>query len=327
MVLGTAFSPNRTGYRLGNAGSLLVGLLIAGHAIAEPVFVSDQASKRAGIAIATLHTARMARSVPALGVVLDPAPLIGLSGELATDKAELAAAKAKVVLERQQMAQARALYRRQTTPLANYQKAQEDLAANEALLGVAQAKRDARLARTEATWGTAMAAALRKASDPLPQLAVGKAMLVALSLPPGTTLAAPPRRTKGEAAATAFSLRLIGPVPGMLGRYPGQSFLYWGTAQPGVPVGITVSASLATGPDHAGMLVPQSAVVWQDGRALVFRARAGHRFEPVPIATDVPAVGGYIVSKGLSPYDRVVVRGADLLLNLAKDTTKPGRKK
>ncbi len=327
MVFGTTSSPHRAGCRLAKAASFFVGLSIAGHAIAEPVFVSDQASKRAGIAIATLHAARMARSAPALGVVLDPAPLIGLSGELATDKAELAAAKAKVVLERQQMAQAAALYRRQTTPLANYQKAQEDLAANEALLGVAQAKRDARIARAEATWGTAMAAALRKGSDPMPQLAVGKAMLVALSLPPGTTLAAPPRRAKGEAAGTTFALRLIGPVPGMPGRYPGQSFLYWGAAQPGVPVGVTVSASLATGPDHAGTLVPQAAVVWQDGRALVFRARPGHRFEPVPIATDVPAAGGYIVSAVLSPGDRVVVRGADLLLGLAKKATKPGRKK
>jgi hypothetical protein len=298
---------------------LLVGLTIAGQAAAGPVVLSDHASARHGISVARLHAARLAHSVPALGTVLNPAPLIHLSGEIATDEAEVAGAKAKVVLERQQMAQASALYRHKILALANYQKAEEDLASNQAALAVARTKHAARLAQTEATWGAAMAATLRKGGDPLPQLAAGKAMLVGLSLQPGTTLAAPPQRAEAEAAGTSFALRLIGPVPGMLGRYPGQSFLYEAAAQSGVPVGTTVSASLPAGPERMGVLVPWSAVAWKDGRALVFRADSGNRFEPLPIKTDAPAAGGYLVSAVLSPGDRIVVRGADLLLGSAQN--------
>jgi NOL1/NOP2/fmu family ribosome biogenesis protein len=291
---------------------------IAGHVAAASAVLGGHAIAQAGIAVATLHAARMRPAVAALGVVLDPAPLLQLSGQFATLAAQVDGAKAKVVLEKQQMAQAAALYRsRRIISLATYQKAVEDLTASRATLTVARTKRKALLAQTEASWGPAMAAILRRNGAPLPQLAANKAMLVALSLPPGVTLAKPPQHVTAEAAGIRFALDLIGPVPRMLGSYPGQSFLYKAALQPGVPIGTTVSAALPTGPQQAGVEVPRSAVLWRNGHALVFRAISDHRFEPVPIATGVPAVGGYFVSARLTPGDRIVVRGAGLLLGAA----------
>jgi hypothetical protein len=294
---------------------------IAGHAAAAPAVLGSHAIAQAGIAVAMLHAAGVAPAVAALGVVLDPAPLLQLSGRIATLEAQVDGAKAKVVLEKQQMAQASALYRsRQIISLAAYQKAAEDLAASQAALAVARTKRVALLAQTEAGWGPVMAAILRTNGAPLPQLAAGTAMLVGLSLPPGVRLAAPPQQAEGEAAGAHLTLHLIGPVPGMVGGYPGQGFLYEATVQPGVPIGTTVSASLPAGAQRVGVLVPRSAVLWRGSQSLVFRARPDNRFEPVPIATDVPAAGGYFVSALLSPGDRVVVRGAGLLLGAAGHT-------
>ena len=301
-------------------GHALLPVFVAAfsHMAAAQTVISAPEAERAGIAFATLQPAQLARSIPALGSVLDPVPFIRLSGKIAVIDAQVAGAKAKVVLEKQQMAQASALYRRrQVIPLAEYQKAEEDLAANDAVLAEARAKRKSLLAQTEAGWGTAMAAALGADSDPLPQLATGKVMLVGLSLPPGTTLAAPPHQVDAESAGIRFPLHLIGRVPKMLGGYPGQAFLYDAAAQPGVPIGTIVSASLPAGPQHAGVLVPWSAVLWQNGRAVVFRAAAGHRFDAVPIATDIPTESGYLVSSRLSRGDRVIVRGAALLLGAA----------
>lgn len=266
--------------------------------------------------LATLQPSRMGRSIRALGAVLDPAPLIRLSGNLATLKAQVDAAKAKVVLERQQMSQASSLFKHQTTSLANYQKAAEDLAANEALLTVARTKRAVELAATQATWGPVMAGILRHNKAPLPQVVAGKTMLVGLSLQPGTVLSAPPQRVEAEAAGMRLPLRLIGSVPGILGRYPGQSFLYQAAVQPGVPVGTTVSASLLAGRERTGVRVPASAVIWQHGHALVFRAVKGNRYEPVRIATDVSNRNGYFITSRLAPGDRIVVRGGDILLGL-----------
>lgn len=293
----------------------LVALLITGEAASAPLIMSKSDQQRAGIVLTTLKASQMARSVPALGAVLDPAPLLRLSGNLATLEAQVAAAQAKVVLERQQMSQASSLFKQQTTSLANYQKAAEDLAANEALLKVARAKLAAELAASQATWGTTIASILRDNADPLSEVTAGKTMLVALSLPPGNRLASPPQNAEAEAADIHFSLRLIAPVPGMLGGYPGQSILYQAATQPGVPVGATVSASLPTEPPRAGVFVPASAVVWRHGHALAFHA-TDNRFEPVQIATDSPSKNGYFVSSGLTGGDRVVVQGAAILLGL-----------
>lgn len=310
------FSMKRLNRILGCLFLLLTGLPIAGPAAASPAIISTHASERAGIVVATLQASRIAPSIPALGVVLDAAPLVRLSGSVATLNAQVAAAEAKVALERQQMAQASDLYKRQTTSLADYQKAEEDLAANEAILAQARAKRASQLAEMEATWGSAMAHILHEGSDPLPQLVAGKTMLVGLSLQPGTKLTTPPQDVEGEAAGSRFSLRLIGSVPGMLGGYPGQSFLYQGAAQHAVPVGAVVTASMAAGPERPGVLVPGSAVVWQNGHAFVFQTRDGTHFEPVRISTAAPSGDGYFVSAELTAGSRIAVRGGGVLLGL-----------
>lgn len=300
--------------RLGWA-PLLVLLTAAGAALAAEPVVSDQQAERGGIEVESLRAARTAPSIPAIGTVLDPAPLISLAGQIAVIKAQVAGASAKVVLEKQQMAQASALYaRRQIISLSEYQKAAEDLASNEAALAALQAKRTALLGQAEAEWGTALTAAIRDNGDPLPQISAGTAMLLGLSLPPGKILAEAPQEVEGEAAGRRFALRLVGPVPKMVGGFPGQGFLYLADPQPGIPIGATVSSAMPAGTVRTGVVVPWSAVLWQAGRAVVFRAASGNRFEPVPIRAELPIAGGYFVRSALSPGDRVVVRGAALLL-------------
>ncbi len=301
--------------------AVLAALAVASSAAAGPLVLSSDQIKHAGIVVESLHPARFVRSIPALGVILDSAPLIRLRGSIAEADAAVAGAKAKVLLEEQQMVQAKALYRRgQIISMSDYQKAAEDLAAHQAALTAAQVKRTALLAEASAHWGAAMAGVLRSGGDPLPQLTAGDAILIGLSLPPGTGLADPPRRVEAEAAGVRLALTLIGPVPGMLGRYPGQSFLYQAGAQAGAPVGATVSAALPVGPRRTGVVVPQSAVVWQGGGAVVYRIAPGNRFERVAIATGSPTAAGYFVADGLSPGDRVVVRGAALLSNRGGET-------
>src|SRR5579863_1508074 len=108
----------------GLASVLLSGLLLAATDLpvdAQTLLSASQA-KRAGIAVGELRTVRMAPAVKVLGTVLDPGPLLRAAGQIGTLDAQVAGAKAKVVLEKQQMAQASALYRNgQVISLANYQ--------------------------------------------------------------------------------------------------------------------------------------------------------------------------------------------------------------
>jgi hypothetical protein len=268
----------------------------------------------AGIAVARLQAASFTPSVRAIGEVLNPAPAIQVAGEIATAKAQVAGAKAKVILEVEQQGQAQALYKRGVLALAEFQKAEQDLANSQAVLAVDRANRSALLARTEAEWGTAMAAALRTNGAPMPQLAAGDRVLVGLSLPPGVVITNPPPTAKAEANGIHLELHLIGRVPSTIGAYPGEGILYQAAAEPGVPVGATVAASLVTGAQRTGVLVPSSAVTWRAGQTLIFRVGPNHRFEAVPIKTNAPSQNGYFVSNTLSPGDEIVVRGAGFLL-------------
>src|SRR5579875_1751796 len=236
--------------------------IIAAKAVAGAVILDPEAARRAGIAVQSLAATRLAPTVQAVGAVLNPAGLLRLRGRAAA--ARVAAAAAKLALEQKEEARARLLYgQAHNISAADLQKEEEDVAAAQALLAEARAKRAALLEEAGIDWGGALATALARGGDPLPQLANGSAMLVGLGLPPGTVLAAPPRRAVAEAAGIRFPLSLIGPVPRMLGGYPGQSLLYRSAAQAGVPIGATVVAFLPAGPERTGVVVPRSAVLWR----------------------------------------------------------------
>ncbi|MFX5693058.1 hypothetical protein ABTE17_20490, partial [Acinetobacter baumannii] len=62
--------------------------------------------------------------------------------------------------------------------------------------------------------------------------------------------------------------------------------------------------------------VPTEAVVRWHGGQWVYRATSDGKFERVSIDDGQPASGGWLVSSGLAPGDRVVVAGAGALLAL-----------
>jgi membrane fusion protein, multidrug efflux system len=296
------------------AGAILVSLIIAGSAApGAEITLSPGQAARAGIAVAPLRTVRMTPTIAALGTILDPAPLIRLSGEFAAAEAAVAAAEAQVALDDKLSARTAALYHGRLNSALDYEKAQAARGSARIALAAARARRRSLLAQAEATWGPAVAAALGGGAL-LPPILTGKAMLVGLSLPPGKAVADPPRGIAAVAeAGIRLSLHPIGPLPRMLAGYPGQALLYEAPMQPGAPIGTIVTAALPDGPPRVGVVVPWSAVLWRDGQPLVFRAAAGDRFEPVAIATDFPTAGGYLVSAPQLRSGRIVVRGAALL--------------
>ncbi|MGH7030565.1 MAG: hypothetical protein ACREEZ_09085, partial [Stellaceae bacterium] len=162
------------------AGSASIGAAAAGAAVLSPAAI-----ERAHIVVENLHPAQVARSLAALGVVLDPAPLFRLRGQIATAGVSVSEAKAKVALDQRLSERSAQLYHGRLISALDYARMQGELGAALNALAAAQASRAALLAEAGARWGMAMAAALDGGGDPLPQLAAGTAMLIGLSLPPG----------------------------------------------------------------------------------------------------------------------------------------------
>jgi hypothetical protein len=90
------------------------------------------------------------------------------------------------------------------------------------------------------------------------------------------------------------------------------------------PIGTPLAVSLDTGPPQKGVVVPRSAVVWNGGRAFVYRQIGAGSFAAVPIGTAQPTAEGYFVPEQvLAPGATIVTDGAGLLLSAAQSAKSP----
>ncbi len=71
----------------------------------------------------------------------------------------------------------------------------------------------------------------------------------------------------------------------------------------------------AGGKRTPGVVIPDSAVVWLDGKAWAYVQKGREKFVRQEVATNHPVGKGWFVTKNFQDGDRVVVQGAQLLLS------------
>ncbi len=151
--------------------------------------------------------------------------------------------------------------------------------------------------------------------QPLLELVDYGQALVQVAWPDGA--APPPSLAFGFGrGGTRFTGRLAGAAPGAdpLTRLPAYHYRLAGTAA--LRPGVLLSAILPDPAAPAGAVqVPDAAVVQWDALTWVYVERAPGRFVRVRVANAVPVSGGWLVTEGLAPGDRVVSTGAGQLLS------------
>ncbi len=313
-------------------GALVIAAAAAGTAAAgQLAYVTLDAKTIAagGIRTAELQQVKRAPQISAYGLVLDPGPLITLSGQIAAARSTLAAAQATTGLARSEESRAADLYRAQhNISQAAFQAAQSRLRIAEANWANAQAQLTEIDARARTDWGAKLATAAASGAAPLPQLGSGAQQLVEVSLPLGQSL---PAVSTGPTALTPdgkpVALRLVGRAPRAAAGVAGPSLYYLMSAQDSAPIGTPLTVALSGSGAVAGFLVPPSAVVWHDGTALVYRQTGSGSFAPVAVPTSSRVHQGYFVAAGdgtaLQAGQRIVVAGAALLIS-ASEAPPPG---
>jgi hypothetical protein len=95
-----------------------------------------------------------------------------------------------------------------------------------------------------------------------------------------------------------------------------MSFFYVASAPtPGLLPGMNVLAYMPVGPQVAGVTVPAPSIVWWQGKAWVYVKKGPDHFVRHAVPTEHPVKDGWFVVNGFSAEDRLVVRGAQLLLS------------
>lgn len=272
------------------------------------ISIRPAALKEIGLATETLHGVVRPIDVEAYGLVLDPAPLAKLNGELVAARAALAASRAE-------FRRSRHLYAEQkNVSLKAMQAARATYLADESRVEVLHQ-------RLGDEWGGEIARMKPRArSDFVAALIQRRQAIARVSLPAGKTIERPVHRARVAVlgrAESPLTARAVYPAPRVDPRMQGQSFLLWvDSPSPVVRPGAAVTAWLPTTKNsEQGVIVPRSAVVRYAGRAWVYQERRPGHFTRRRLIAAESTGKGYFVTTILRPGMRVVVAGAQTLLS------------
>ena len=290
-------------------------------AVAElQVGISEAAQQAAGIRTESLAPARFTAAVEALGVVVNPAPLVELRARLLTVRAEADAMRAAARFSGQERDRLQALYDddRNVSKRA-VQSADAALRGEAARVAALERNATGLQESLRAQWGDAIA---RLATEPrapfFHELSTQRALLVQLTLPAGVE---PPA---AGTAVTVTSLSTPGPRRRavLLSSAPfadpvvlGPTFLFRVAAAPELRVGNRVRGEFTRGgAAREGVAVPPTAVLYHGGKAWVFVKTGAEAFARREITTREEVEGGWF-NERFAPGEAVVVSGAQLLLS------------
>lgn len=276
----------------------------------KAIMVDAAAQLRFGVEVTTLKSAATPNGVATTARVLDPGPLVQLDSELAAAAATFSASRAEAL-------RVRKLY-------------EEDRTASRRAVETATAQEQADLQRVNTArrqlaleWGGGLAdLPAHRRAELLDELTHERAELVRVEVPTGVPVPAARSTVEihGSAEAEVLGGSVLGTLPMVDPRLQTRGVLVEvkGPAAK-LPIGEMLSAEVpasASAGGATGVVLPRSALLRKDSRVWVYVQTAPTTFERREVRDYQPVVGGWLVSSGLAPGERIVATGAEALLGI-----------
>ena len=267
------------------------------------VSLSEEERGKLGVELGDVGAATFQPTLDGPARIVDPQPVIAAMADL--DKATAEARTSDVALKR-----ARDLYRADKTVSAEtLEAAERQAAADQAQVAVARA-------RASLEFGAAPWLGAERREPLLASLARGEMLLVSASFPSGLPAVRPGnlalRRLGREINEFWITTEIwTGPSDPSV---PGPTLLALLSTPTGLSYGERLIASVATGPEVSGSVVPSSAVVLSGGEAWCYVQESDDVLVRRRVDLGRPLAQGYFQASGFDAGQRVVVAGAGLLL-------------
>jgi hypothetical protein len=280
------------------------------------VKLSSETQSLVGISTALLAAAREQEQITAPAVVLSVQDLVNLSASYAAGQATLLKAENDLGVSRREYERLRNLFTDHQNVSAKTFQAAEGLFHNDQT-DVAKARQNLeyQAAALQQSWGAEVAKWVAGNSSNLQRILSRQEVLVQVTLPPGEIPDAPPTISLELPGGGRAKASLVSAFPRVDPRIQGSSYLYKTPARSVLAPGLNLVAYLSFGPRLQGVVVPSSAIVWWQGDAWIYEQTAVGEFTRRPVSTDQPVAGGFFVTKGLSPGEKIVLTGAQALLS------------
>jgi hypothetical protein len=283
----------------------------------EPVVTLDKETQsQSGITVAALKPNTYRQEQQAYATVLQVQDLSDARNSYATAQAQLGKAQASLDAARQE-------YQR-LDQLHNDDHNVSDKAFQAGLAALRTEEANVRAAQTAVQssansviqrYGESITSWLAADTPTLKRLLQQQDVLIQVTLPASAPNVAPAKTIRIQMQENTFvTASLVSRSPRIDPRIQGISFFYLAAARMLIP-GMNVLAYLPTHAEIQGVIVPQSAVVWWQGKAWIYAQKDDEHFVRREVPTDQPVENGFIVGSGLMPNATIVIGGAQLLLS------------
>ncbi len=280
------------------------------------ITLDPETQSRVGITMASLEAVTTREQVTAPAVVVSAQELVSARNNYVAALTRLEKARANVDVSQQEAVRLQALYQdNQNASQKALQSAQGALRSDQADAQAAQQDLALEAAAVRQSWGDVVAKWVVDDPPPLDRVLDQREFLVQVTLPAGEVSTAPETISLEIPESSHTQARFISSFPRVDPRIQGISLLYVMPNRLGLAPGLNLMARLPVGRLMHGVLVPRSAMVWWQGNAWVYQQTAVGRFVRRQVPNDTPLASGAFVSRGFSPGDQIVIRGAQTLLS------------
>ena len=272
--------------------------------------------KRLDITVSPLRAVNTRPTEAVAATVLVTQGLVPLRNAYVAVGAQVETARAQLAVSRQEYGRLKALYaQNQNASKKALEAAEGLLRTDRAGLESAQAQLEIAQWAVQQAWGGAVAGWVAQDSPRLKTVLTQRAVLVQVTLPPGSAFRNPPAITLSTPGGDTVEASYVSPFPQVDPRIQGVSLLYQARSYPSLEPGMNLTAHLPAGKWLRGVLIPGAAVIWWQGQAWVYEQTAAGRFARRLIPVTQPLRGGYFAAQGFTPDAQVVTRGAQELLS------------
>lgn len=278
------------------------------------VTLSHAQQAQQGVVTAPLEQAAAVDLPDAVATVRDPSPLLATAATLDSTRAQVSADAAAARAADAEAHRLQALLPKGYVSRRDVQAAEAAAAAAQATATADRARLAAAQADARARWGEALAALAMQGPAALSPFADGRTALVELAWPGPGVGQAPATVVLLDPPAAPVTARLLGAAPVTDAVVQGSSYFYRAEDARSLRSGQRLAVGVAAGATGHAVQVPLEAVVWYAGQPWVYAESTPDQFRRVALGKGQRSGSAWVVGGALQPGERVVVRGAELLL-------------
>ena len=283
------------------------------------VTIEDHALSRTGIRTLLLKPADYLPETIAYGEVINIQPLLELRNRYYAALSERRIARAALQLSKQNLARLRNLYQAKAAAEKKYLQQKMQWQTDQARVDAATYQIDSIQQTLQLNWGEALTSEILDSGSALFKELIGQQRHLALiTLPPDhTSLARQQNITVSPTGRRRLAMpaEYLAPSPQSSALTQGESYFIL-CDSPTLQTNMHITAWLtAQGPPLTGVIIPESAVVRHLGQIYVYLQLDDETFVRRAIPRLMTVHLGYFVPSGISPGDKLVIAGAQLLLS------------